>query len=586
MGFTFKKATKHNARLRAALVGPSGSGKTFTALAIATAMGKRVAVIDTERGSASKYAEHFAFDVLELESFAPATYVDAMNAAAGEGYDVVVIDSLSHAWMGRDGALEMVDRAAAKSRSGNSFDAWRSVTPHHNALVDAMLRLDAHLLVTMRVKTEYVLEEDSRGKKVPRKVGLQPVQRDGLEYEFDVVADLDLENRLVVSKTRCPELADKVFHRAGADVARILSGWLTGAPRPAAPTQPATPAESPREPAEMPAQLAEFLARVAEIELPGEGVSVWMKHRATLAPLPAADREAAWKALCRKVEVEGKMANAAVWLKKSIAEEDARRAGGGDPQAVLPDAGDPRAEAHQADDASEGDDAADDHEPSTWEQLAGQAQRADTLTGLADLWAGSTEERSAMSKSDREALWARFVDRGCALGNVEPTDAPARKLVNAALLKLVGERKPTPPNGGGKAPASDAAPATAHGGSVDATSGAQAPVASDDAWRETRAGITAHVAALGPRHIENSGRRHLRDIAPELREHAVTAYAAQLRDLSRHTGRDDEGHPVEIERPGADCRAEVLRWLREGPRVAVLRQRVEARAKIAAGGAR
>lgn len=223
----FQPATKRTARARVALIGPAGSGKTYTSLAIATNLGARVAVIDTEHGSASKYAGIFAFDVLELRDFAPATYVAALEAAEEAGYDVAVVDSLSHAWMGKGGALEQVDNAAKRSRSGNSFNAWREVTPQHNALVEAMLACRTHLIVTMRTKTEYVLEETDGGKKAPRKIGLAPVQRDGLEYEFDVTADLDLDNNLIVGKTRCPALKGRLFNKAGEEMATILREWLT-----------------------------------------------------------------------------------------------------------------------------------------------------------------------------------------------------------------------------------------------------------------------------------------------------------------------------------------------------------------------
>ena len=233
--FSFTKATKRQARLRMALIGPSGSGKTYSALAIASAMAPsgKIAVIDTERGSASKYAGIFAFDVLELETFAPETYAQAIAAADAAGYDVLIIDSLSHAWFGKDGALEQVDRAAKRSSSQNSFTAWREVTPHHNAMIDAILQCKAHVIVTMRAKTEYVMETNEKGKSVPRKVGLAPVQRDGLEYEFDVVADMNLDNDLIVSKSRCPAMSGQVVNKPGENVAKILMTWLTdGAPQP------------------------------------------------------------------------------------------------------------------------------------------------------------------------------------------------------------------------------------------------------------------------------------------------------------------------------------------------------------------
>jgi len=248
-----------------ALVGPSGSGKTYTALAIARHLTGPVALIDTERGSASKYAGDPMlpeFDVLELESFSPQQYIDAIAEAARAGYGTLIIDSLSHAWVGKGGALELLDVATARSGNHNEFNAWGEVTPLQNAMVDAILRAPMHVIVTMRVKTAYVVEANERGKQVPKKVGLQPVQRAGLEYEFDVVGDMTPDNMLLVGKTRCSPLAGQVFPRPGREVAEILNRWLeAGSPadvvqrdvrpenREAAPPPP--PAAPPPSPAPM-----------------------------------------------------------------------------------------------------------------------------------------------------------------------------------------------------------------------------------------------------------------------------------------------------------------------------------------------
>ena len=224
---TFKKATKAQLKLRMALSGPAGSGKTFTALTLAKwlANGQPVAVIDTERGSASKYADLFEFDVLELDSFHPKTYVDAINEAVAGGYAVVVIDSLSHAWSGKGGILEIVQR------KGNSFQAWGEVKPIEAALIEAVTGARIHVIATMRSKTEYVVEKDERsGKSAPRKVGLAPVQRDGMEYEFDVFGELDQENTLLIQKTRCPALTGAVISKPGKALAETLRAWLAGAP--------------------------------------------------------------------------------------------------------------------------------------------------------------------------------------------------------------------------------------------------------------------------------------------------------------------------------------------------------------------
>jgi DNA polymerase III delta prime subunit len=223
----FKKATRKQSKLRLALLGPSGAGKTYTALALAKHLGKRVAVIDSERGSASLYAGDVCdFDVLELENFSPRAYVDAIQAAEREGYDVIVTDSLTHAWSGKGGALEMVDNAAKRTQSRNSYMAWRDVTPEHNALVDAMIGCRAHFIATIRVKTAYELQEDDRGKKAPVKIGMAPIQRDGLEYEFTLVGDLDLQHNLMVSKTRCSVFDGAVINRPGEQMALKLLSWL------------------------------------------------------------------------------------------------------------------------------------------------------------------------------------------------------------------------------------------------------------------------------------------------------------------------------------------------------------------------
>lgn len=231
----FQKAVKHEAKLRLAIAGPSGSGKTYTSLAIATALanGGKIALVDTEHGSASKYADLFDFDVLEMQApFHPKRFVDAIAEAGAAGYSVIVLDSLTHAWSGPGGLLEIVDGFAARMKSANTFAAWKDATPIQNALVEGIVAAPLHLIATMRSKQEYVLTQDDRGKTTPRKVGMAPQQRDGFEYEFDVFIDMDIDNTGIVQKTRCPALTGGVFKKPGADVAGILLAWLSGAPQP------------------------------------------------------------------------------------------------------------------------------------------------------------------------------------------------------------------------------------------------------------------------------------------------------------------------------------------------------------------
>lgn len=223
----FKKATKQDLKLRLAIAGPAGAGKTYTALRIATAMGGPIAYIDTEHGSASKYADKFDFDVMEMRPpFHPERFVKGIKIAAQEGYKVVVIDSLSHAWNGTGGILELVEEASARVR-GNSYAAWKTVTPIQNELIEAIVTGDIHIIACMRSKMEYAQSKDDKGYTKIERLGMAPVQREGFEYEFDVVIDMDVNHNGIVTKTRCPELTDKVFKFPGEDVAGVLMRWLT-----------------------------------------------------------------------------------------------------------------------------------------------------------------------------------------------------------------------------------------------------------------------------------------------------------------------------------------------------------------------
>lgn len=224
MSIEFTPATRAAAKARIALCGPSGSGKTYTGLGLATRLGS-TAVVDTERGSASKYAgvNGWEFSTLTPQSFSPLSLVDALAAASSAGFDVVLVDSLSHYWMGTDGMLEQVDRRA---KGGNNFSGWKEAGPDEKQMIDALAAFPGHVIVTLRVKTEYVIEENDKGKKEPNKVGLKPIQRDGIEYEFDVVGDLDRENTLAVSKSRIPGLSGQVIPHPSGELADTISEWM------------------------------------------------------------------------------------------------------------------------------------------------------------------------------------------------------------------------------------------------------------------------------------------------------------------------------------------------------------------------
>lgn len=223
----FKKALKSQARLRAALFGPSGAGKTFTALRIATGIGGRIAVIDTERGSASKYSDRFHFDVCELakpENRSIAGYCEAIKAAGEAGYDVLIIDSLSHGWQE---LLEQVDQIAKARYRGNSWSAWSEATPQQRNLVDAILGYPGHVLATMRSKTEWQTASDAGGKSRPVRVGLAPEQGKGIEYEFDLLVELSTDHIANVIKDRTGQFQDKLIDKPGEKFGRELAAWLS-----------------------------------------------------------------------------------------------------------------------------------------------------------------------------------------------------------------------------------------------------------------------------------------------------------------------------------------------------------------------
>jgi hypothetical protein len=232
MSLQFTKATKRQAKLRLALFGPSGSGKTFTALRVATGLGGSIAVIDTERGSASKYADRFAFDVLDLEDRSVDGYIEAIKAAQHSGYRVLIIDSLSHAWQE---LLDEVDRIAG--RNGNQWAAWRQGTPKQRDLVEALLGYSGHLLATMRSKTEWTTQTNEKGKTEPVRVGLAPEQGKGIEYEFDMLIELSANHTGEVIKDRTGKFQDRMIDKPGEDLGKELVAWLESAELPA-PVEP------------------------------------------------------------------------------------------------------------------------------------------------------------------------------------------------------------------------------------------------------------------------------------------------------------------------------------------------------------
>lgn len=239
-GNPFKKALLSESRLRLALTGPAGSGKTFTALRIAKGLlnailesginvgNGRIALIDTEHGSAAKYAGLFDFDSAELANFHPDMYISLMKAAERAGYPIIVVDSLSHAWAGTGGLLQVHNEETERSKSKNSWTAWSRVTPIHNQLIDAILQSGCHVIGTMRCKTEWMTGRDSDGKFTVEKVGLAPVQRQDMDYEFDLFGALNQDHTLVIDKSRFNQFDNKIVPKPDEEFGTSLHHCLTG----------------------------------------------------------------------------------------------------------------------------------------------------------------------------------------------------------------------------------------------------------------------------------------------------------------------------------------------------------------------
>lgn len=280
----FQQARRANRRLRVAFDGPSGSGKSYSGLRLAFAMLKaglcsKICAIDTENDSLSLYAgespdgEPWQFDVLNLKQFSPKQFTYSINEAVKAGYDCIFLDSLSHAWVGEGGALDQVDK---KKSGGNSFTAWADITPMQREMVDTIIRCPAHVIATMRSKTEWVIEDgvnkSGQTVKVPRKLGMAPVQRDGLEYEFDVYGTLDWTHQLRITKSRCSPMQDQTADKPGPQFWAPLFDWLRGIDNTAPP-----PAPKPAQPANDGQEFTSLLSLIQNAGTKAELMAIGMR---------------------------------------------------------------------------------------------------------------------------------------------------------------------------------------------------------------------------------------------------------------------------------------------------------------------
>lgn len=222
--FTIRKAERSLSKLRIGLAGPSGSGKTYSALLLAHGLAEweEIAIIDTENGSADLYSQLGSYNVLTLEKpFSPDRYIEAMQAAEDAGMKVIIVDSITHEWNGQGGVLEIQDKL------GGRFQDWAKVTPMHNRFVQTILQSKAHIITTVRTKTDYAMSNEG-GKSKVQKVGMKPETREGFEYEMTVAFDLNINNMASISKDRTAQFNKDAGFVITEDTGKMLAEWAAG----------------------------------------------------------------------------------------------------------------------------------------------------------------------------------------------------------------------------------------------------------------------------------------------------------------------------------------------------------------------
>jgi len=214
------KAERQQAKIKMALQGPAGSGKTYSSLLLAKGLVgdfNKVCVIDTENGSSNLYAHLGTYNIIAISSpYTPEKYIQAIELAESEGMELIIIDSLSHGWE------HLVESHAGMA--GNSFTNWAKITPRQNALFTKILNSPVHIISTLRVKQDYVLA-DKNGKMVPEKVGLKAIQRDGVDYEFTIVFDVDIRHHVSCSKDRTGVFINKTEFIISEETGRLIKSW-------------------------------------------------------------------------------------------------------------------------------------------------------------------------------------------------------------------------------------------------------------------------------------------------------------------------------------------------------------------------
>jgi hypothetical protein len=217
-----RKATRKKAKIRLGLSAVSGGGKTYSAILIAKGLCgdlSKVAIIDTENGSADLYAHLGDYNVLPLTApFSPEKYIEAIRTCEKAGMEVIVVDSISHEWDGKGGCLEIVESL------GGKYQDWAKVTPRHQAFIEAILHSPCHVITTVRRKQDYEMIKDGNKVKV-EKGGLREITREGFEYELTINLEMDTLHNATASKDRTNLFMGKPAFVPSEKTGELIAQW-------------------------------------------------------------------------------------------------------------------------------------------------------------------------------------------------------------------------------------------------------------------------------------------------------------------------------------------------------------------------
>jgi len=219
-----KKATRKQVKLRLGLSAVSGGGKTMSALLMAYGMTNdwsKIAIIDSENGSASLYSHLGEFNVIDLEApYSPERYIEAIKTCENAGMEVIITDSITHEWEGEGGCLDIHSKM-----TGNGYTNWSIITPRHQRFINTMLSSKCHIISCVRRKQDYEMQLNEKGKQAPVKVGLKEITREGFEYELTINFTLEVNHQATASKDRTGLFMDKPPFIINEETGKQLIEW-------------------------------------------------------------------------------------------------------------------------------------------------------------------------------------------------------------------------------------------------------------------------------------------------------------------------------------------------------------------------